>query len=69
MRVVQPDDLQAAAISTVIGEVGWTKIACIYTDNAYGNGLYSSFVSNLAGISATIENAESKRAIEAPDNE
>jgi ABC-type branched-subunit amino acid transport system substrate-binding protein len=67
LRVIQPDTLQATPISLLLDQHDWRKIGVIYTDNSYGNGIYSSFVSNVEGLEISIENKEKYRAIRAED--
>jgi hypothetical protein len=38
-------------------------VAVLYTNDAYGLGVYESFLTNVAGIDVTIENVEADRII------
>lgn len=62
---MQPDSLQAVPLSLLVDTYGWKKIAVIYTDNAYGNGIYESFLTNVEGLDIEVANDEEKRKISA----
>mmetsp|Transcript_28667 Transcript_28667/g.28318 ORF Transcript_28667/g.28318 Transcript_28667/m.28318 type:complete len:932 (-) Transcript_28667:669-3464(-) len=63
LRTIQPDGLQAVAIAMFIQQQGWKSICVIYTNDDFGNGVYSSFITNVETLEITIINDENKRSI------
>ncbi|OMJ78302.1 hypothetical protein SteCoe_21897 [Stentor coeruleus] len=64
LQIVQPDGLQAVALTLFIQLQGWKKIGVIYTNDEYGIGVYESFLANVGTLEVTISNLETKRVID-----
>lgn len=63
LRTVQPDGLQAVAVAMQINVQNWKHIGVIYSDDTTGQGIYTSFQSNVKTLDIVIENPETYRSI------
>ena len=63
LQIVQPDGLQAVALTLFIQLQSWTEIGVIYTLDEFGKGVYQSFLANIGTLEVTITNDEDKRAV------
>ncbi|OMJ94263.1 hypothetical protein SteCoe_2602 [Stentor coeruleus] len=69
LRTVQPDGLQAVAVAMQINVQNWKRIGVIYSDDTTGQGIYTSFQSNVKTLDIIIENPETFRSIFINTNE
>jgi ABC-type branched-subunit amino acid transport system substrate-binding protein len=63
LQIVQPDGLQAVALTLFIQLQGWDEIGVIYTNDEFGKGVYESFLANIGTLEVTITNSEDKRGM------
>ena len=63
LQIIQPDGLQAVALTLFIQLQTWSEIGVIYTDDEFGLGVYESFLANIGTLEVTITNPENKRII------
>jgi ABC-type branched-subunit amino acid transport system substrate-binding protein len=63
LQMVQPDGLQAVALTLFIQLQGWKKIAVLYTDDEFGLGVFTSFQANIGTLDVTVENDEKYQVI------
>lgn len=63
LQIIQPDGLQAVALTLFIQLEGWKKIAVLYTDDEFGLGVYTSFQANIGTLDVTVENNEKYQVI------
>lgn len=64
LRTAQPDGMQAAALALFIDFSSWQRVAVLYSQDDYGYGLYSSFLSNANQLKIAIENPENARELD-----
>lgn len=64
LRTMQPDGMQAAALALFIDFSSWQRVAVVYSQDDYGYGLYSSFLSNANQLKISIENPENARQLD-----
>ena len=63
LRTIQPDNNEGLALAQFAKKNGWKSVGVVYTEDDYGRGLYSGFMSNIDGFGISVDNAKGKRAI------
>lgn len=64
LQIIQPDSLQAVALTLFIQLQDWRRIGVIYTNDEFGIGVYQSFLANIGTLEVSIANLEIYRAID-----
>ncbi|OMJ76504.1 hypothetical protein SteCoe_24126 [Stentor coeruleus] len=64
LQIIQPDSLQAVALTLFIQLQEWKRIGVIYTNDEFGIGVYQSFLANLGTLEVSIANLETYRVID-----
>ena len=63
LQIIQPDGLQAVALTLFIQMQSWSEVGVIYTDDEFGLGVYESFLANIGTLEVEIANPENERVI------
>ena len=63
LQIIQPNGLQAVALALFLQLQGWHSVGVIYTDDEFGQEVYSSFLDNVGTLEVKIINSEQYRAV------
>ena len=63
LQIIQPNGLQAVALALFLQLQGWHSVGVIYTDDEFGQEVYSSFLNNVGTLEVSIINSEEYRAV------